>query len=201
MTTKNRQERPARPQRKILIFSSPSGAGKTTIVRHLLRTFPNLAFSVSATTRPRRDHEEDGKDYYFLSVDEFRNKIEEDAFVEWEEVYKGTYYGTLKSEVQRLLNRGYHVVFDVDVKGALSIKKLYGKQALAVFVMPPSVEELKKRLHHRSTDPEESIRERVNKARQEMKFSDKFDVILINDKLEESLPKAEEIVKRFIIED
>ncbi len=200
MSTRNRQERPPRPARKILIFSSPSGAGKTTIVRHLLKTFPNLAFSVSATTRPRRDHEEDGKDYYFLSVDEFRNKIDEDAFVEWEEVYKGTYYGTLKSEVQRLLDRGYHVVFDVDVKGALNIKKLYGEQALAVFVMPPSIEELQKRLHHRSSDPEDSIRERVAKARQEMEYADKFDVILINDRLEESLPRAEEIVRNFIEE-
>ncbi len=198
MATRDRQKRESSPAKKILIFSSPSGAGKTTIVRHLLKTFPNLAFSVSATTRPRRDHEEDGKDYYFLSVDEFRNKIEEDAFVEWEEVYEGTYYGTLKSEVQRLLNRGYHVVFDVDVKGALNIKKLYGSQALAVFVMPPSLEELEKRLHHRSTDPEESIRERVAKARMEMEYAEKFDVILVNDKLEESLPQAEEIVKNFI---
>ena len=185
----------------LIVVSAPSGAGKTTLCDKFLTDNRNVVYSISCTTRKPRGAEVDGKDYYFLSVDEFRNKIEEDAFVEWEEVYKGTYYGTLKSEVQRLLNRGYHVVFDVDVKGALSIKKLYGKQALAVFVMPPSVEELKKRLHHRSTDPEESIRERVNKARQEMKFSDKFDVILINDKLEESLPKAEEIVKRFIIED
>ena len=198
MSTQNRQDRPSLPARKILIFSSPSGAGKTTIVRHLLHTFSNLAFSVSATTRPRRDHEEDGKDYYFLSLDEFRNKIDEDAFVEWEEVYKDTYYGTLKSEVQRLLNRGYHVVFDVDVKGALNIKKLYGGKALAVFVMPPSIEVLEKRLHHRSTDPEESIRERITKARQEMKYADKFDIILVNDILEQSLPEAEEIVRNFI---
>ena len=183
---------------RVLIFSSPSGAGKTTIVRHLLETFPQLAFSVSATTRARRDHETDGKDYYFLSVDEFRNKIEEDAFVEWEEVYKGTYYGTLKSEVQRLLNRGYYVIFDVDVKGALNIKKLYGNQALAVFVMPPSIEELGKRLHHRSTDPEESIRERIAKAKLEMSYADKFDIILVNDKLEEALAKAEEIVRSFM---
>ncbi len=183
---------------RILIFSSPSGAGKTTIVKHLLETFPQLAFSVSATTRPRRDHEIDGKDYYFLSVNEFRNKIEEDAFVEWEEVYKGTYYGTLKSEVQRLLNRGRHVIFDVDVKGALNIKKLYGDKALAVFVMPPSIEELEKRLRHRSTDPEESIRERIAKAKLEMSYADKFDIILVNDKLEEALAKAEEIVKNFM---
>ena len=183
---------------KILIFSSPSGAGKTTIVHHLLKTFPSLAFSVSATTRPQRPHETHGKDYYFLTPAEFRKKIEENAFVEWEEVYEDTYYGTLKSEVERLLAEGKNVVFDVDVKGALNIKRQFGEHALAVFVMPPSVEELEKRLRHRSTDPEESIRERVAKAKIEMSYADKFDVILVNDVLEETLEKAEEIVKGFI---
>ena len=183
---------------KILIFSSPSGAGKTTIVHHLLKTFPSLAFSVSATTRPQRPHETDGKDYYFLTPELFRKKIEEAAFVEWEEVYENTYYGTLKSEVERLLDEGRDVVFDVDVKGALNIKRQFGRQALAVFVMPPSVEELERRLHHRSTDPEESIRERVAKAKIEMSYADKFDVILVNDVLEETLKKAEKIVKGFI---
>jgi guanylate kinase len=183
---------------KILIFSSPSGAGKTTIVHHLLKTFPSLAFSVSATTRPQRPHETHGKDYYFLTPAEFRKKIEENAFVEWEEVYEDTYYGTLKSEVERLLAEGKNVVFDVDVKGALNIKRQFGERALAVFVMPPSVEELEKRLRHRSTDPEESIRERVAKAKIEMSYADKFDVILVNDVLEETLKKAEEIVKGFI---
>jgi len=183
---------------KILIFSSPSGAGKTTIVHHLLKRFPSLAFSVSATTRPQRPHETHGKDYYFLTPEAFRKKIDEDAFVEWEEVYENTYYGTLRSEVERLLGEGRHVVFDVDVKGALNIKKQFGDRALAVFVMPPSVEELEKRLRHRSTDPEESIRERVAKAKIEMSYADKFDVILVNDILEETLRKAEEIVKKFI---
>ena len=183
---------------KILIFSSPSGAGKTTIVHHLLKTFPSLAFSVSATTRPQRPHETHGKDYYFLTPAEFRKKIEENAFVEWEEVYEDTYYGTLKSEVERLLAEGKNVVFDVDVKGALNIKRQFGERALAVFVMPPSVEELEKRLRHRSTDPEESIRERVAKAKIEMSYADKFDVVLVNDVLEETLKKAEEIVKGFI---
>jgi guanylate kinase len=185
-------------QGKILIFSSPSGAGKTTIVHHLLETFPALAFSVSATTRPQRPHEVDGKDYHFLTPEAFRRKIDEGAFIEWEEVYENTYYGTLRSEVERLLDEGKHVVFDVDVKGALNIKKQFGDRALAVFVMPPSVEELEKRLRHRSTDPEESIRERVAKARIEMSYADKFDVILINDILEETLRKAEGIVKNFI---
>ncbi len=183
---------------KILVFSSPSGAGKTTIVHHLLKRFPSLAFSVSATTRPQRPHETHGKDYYFLTPEAFRKKIDEDAFVEWEEVYENTYYGTLRSEVERLLGEGRHVVFDVDVKGALNIKKQFGDRALAVFVMPPSVEELEKRLRHRSTDPEESIRERVAKAKIEMSYADKFDVILVNDILEETLRKAEEIVKKFI---
>ena len=187
-----------RDRGKILIFSSPSGAGKTTIVHHLLKRFPSLAFSVSATTRPQRPHETDGKDYYFLTPEEFRKKIEEGAFVEWEEVYKNTFYGTLRSEVERLLGQGKHVVFDVDVKGALNIKKQFGDRALAVFIMPPSVEELEKRLRHRSTDPEESIRERVAKAKIEMSYADKFDVILVNDILEETLQKAEEIVKNFI---
>ena len=186
------------PAGKVLIFSSPSGAGKTTSVDHLLKKFPSLAFSVSATTRPQRPHETDGKDYYFLTPEEFRQKIAEGAFVEWEEVYENTYYGTLRSEVDRLLNEGKQVVFDVDVKGALNIKKQFGDRALAVFVMPPSVEELERRLRHRSTDPEESIRERVAKARLEMSYADKFDVILVNDILEETLKKAEEIVSNFI---
>ncbi len=186
------------PAGKVLIFSSPSGAGKTTIVHHLLKKFPSLAFSVSATTRPQRPHETDGKDYYFLTPEEFRRKIKEGAFVEWEEVYENTYYGTLRSEVDRLLNEGKQVVFDVDVKGALNIKKQFGDRALAVFVMPPSIEELERRLRHRSTDPEESIRERVAKAKLEMSYADKFDVILVNDVLEETLKKAEDIVFDFI---
>ncbi len=183
---------------KVLIFSSPSGAGKTTIVHHLLKVFPSLAFSVSATTRPRRPHETHGKDYYFLSTEEFLRKVKEGAFVEWEEVYENTYYGTLREEVDRLLAQGKNVVFDVDVKGALNIKKVFGPQALAIFVMPPSVEELEKRLRHRSTDPEESIRERVAKARIEMSYADKFDVILVNDRLDKALREAEEIVGKFI---
>jgi len=183
---------------RVIIFSSPSGAGKTTIVHHLLKKFPFFEFSVSATSRPKRQDEIDGKDYYFLSVNEFKKKIAESAFVEWEEVYKNTYYGTLKSEVQRIMNRGHHVVFDVDVKGALNIKKLYGTQALAVFVMPPSIEELGKRLRHRSTDTEESIRERITKAGREMQYAPEFDTVLINDNLDEALKKAEDITIGFI---
>ena len=198
MGKKNHRKLSSAGNGKILIFSSPSGAGKTTIVRHLLKTFPNLAFSVSATTRPRRPHETDGKDYYFLTVEDFKKKIKERAFVEWEEVYKGNYYGTLKQEIQHLLDKGLHVVFDVDVKGALNIKKQYGDHTLSVFVMPPSIGELGKRLRHRSTDPEESIHERISKAGREMEYAPEFDIVLVNDKLKEALAKAEEIVQNFI---
>ncbi len=184
---------------KVVIFSAPSGAGKTTVVKHLL-SMPefNLSFSISACSRKKREGEVDGKDYYFLSADEFRKKIENNDFLEWEEVYADHFYGSLKSEVDRFTAAGKNVVFDVDVKGGLNIKKYYGENALAVFVMPPSVEVLEKRLRDRSTDSEEAIRTRIDKAVYELSFSDKFDVVLVNDKLDETFAKAEKLIGDFL---
>ncbi|MHC1776757.1 MAG: guanylate kinase [Lentimicrobium sp.] len=180
-------------EKKLIIVSAPSGAGKTTIVKHLLTCNLGLAFSISATTRLIRPGELDGKDYFFLSEAEFRKMIEADELLEWEEVYKGTFYGTLKSEVRRLMNNGNHVIFDVDVVGGLNIKKFYGNQALAIFVSPPSVSELESRLTGRKTDSAETIRKRVEKARWELDFAPGFDFILVND----SLDKAKsEVLKR-----
>ena len=184
---------------KVVIFSAPSGAGKTTVVKHLLAMSEfNLSFSISACSRKKREGEVDGKDYYFLSADEFRKKIENNDFLEWEEVYADHFYGSLKSEVDRLTAAGKNVVFDVDVKGGLNIKKYYGENALAVFVMPPSVEILEKRLRDRSTDSEEAIRTRIDKAVYELSFSDKFDVVLVNDKLDETFAKAEKLIGDFL---
>ena len=184
---------------KVVIFSAPSGAGKTTVVKHLLAMSEfNLSFSISACSRKKREGEVDGKDFYFLSADEFRKKIENNDFLEWEEVYADHFYGSLKSEVDRLTAAGKNVVFDVDVKGGLNIKKYYGENALAVFVMPPSVEVLEKRLRDRSTDSEEAIRTRIDKAVYELSFSDKFDVVLVNDKLEETFAKAEKLIGDFL---
>jgi guanylate kinase len=160
---------------KLIIFSAPSGAGKTTIVRHLLEKNLNLEFSVSATSRAPRPNETNGKDYYFLTEKEFKQKIENNEFLEWEEVYKGIYYGSLKSEVERIRNLGKNVIFDVDVVGGLNIKKFYGDEALAIFVQPPSVEELRKRLISRSTETEEKIQMRIAKAEHELSFAKQFD--------------------------
>lgn len=184
---------------KVVIFSAPSGAGKTTVVKHLL-AMPefNLSFSISACSRKKREGEINGKDYYFLSADEFRKKIENNEFLEWEEVYADHFYGSLKSEVERLSAEDKVVVFDVDVKGGLNIKKFYGKNALAVFVKPPSVEVLEQRLRGRSTDSEDAIRTRVDKALYEISFADKFDVILVNDKLDETFAKAEKLLADFL---
>ena len=180
---------------KMILFTAPSGAGKTTIVRHLLKRFPEcLAFSVSATTRPKRKHETDGKDYYFLSQNAFLKKIKEDAFAEWEEVYPHKYYGTLKSEIERLWKEGKTILFDIDVKGASRLKKRYGKQALAVFVSPPSIEELEARLSGRKTETSASIRERIQRALKEMEYRSQFDRVLVNDQLEMALAEAEQIV-------
>lgn len=185
-------------QGKLIIFSAPSGAGKTTIVKHLLQQNLGLEFSISATSRGMRHTETNGKDYYFLTSDEFRKKIENDEFLEWEEVYSGTFYGTLKSEVERIRNNGKHVIFDVDVVGGCNIKKYYGDEALAIFVQPPSVEELRNRLVCRSTDAPEVIEKRVAKAEYELSFSDKFDVILVNDELDTACQKAKQLVLEFI---
>uniref|UniRef100_UPI004047F1DA guanylate kinase n=1 Tax=Roseivirga sp. TaxID=1964215 RepID=UPI004047F1DA len=184
---------------KAFIFTAPSGSGKTTIVKHLLEVNPKLGFSISASTRDKRGRsEENGKDYYFLSKEEFRQKIEEDAFVEWEEVYTGNYYGTLKQEVQRIWNEGKHVVFDVEVKGAQNLKRYFGEDALAIFVKVPSMEILKERLTGRGTESAESLSQRFYRAEFEMTFENKFDVTLVNENLEESFKKAEELVNDFL---
>ncbi len=184
---------------KAIIFSAPSGSGKTTIVKHLLRTFDNLAFSISATTRPRRKEREiDGSDYYFLTADEFRAKIAKGDFIEWEEVYDGIYYGTLKSEIDRLWGMGKHVLFDVDVKGGLRLKEYFQEKALAVFVKVKDLKILEARLRHRNTESEEHIQKRLEKAAFEMGFAKKFDKILISDILEETLKKAEDMVREFL---
>jgi guanylate kinase len=183
---------------KLIIFSAPSGAGKTTIVRHLLEQNLNLEFSISATSRGKRHTETDGKDYYFLTPEEFRSKIENDEFLEWEEVYAGTYYGTLKSEVDRIRANEQNVIFDVDVVGGCNIKKFYGDEALAVFVQPPSVEELRNRLVSRSTDTPEVIEKRVAKAAYEMTFANQFDCIIVNEDLAKAFEEAEQCVRKFI---
>lgn len=184
---------------KAVIFSAPSGSGKTTIVRHLLDTNSKLGFSISACTRDKRGrNEQNGKDYYFLSPEEFKSKIDNEEFVEWEEVYAGNFYGTLKSEVQKIWDAGKHVIFDVDVKGGLQLKKYFGDSALAVFVKVPSLEVLKARLTDRKTESEDSLSQRIFKAQFEMTFEDKFDVTLINEDLKESLKKAEKMVEEFL---
>lgn len=183
---------------KLIIFSAPSGSGKTTIVKHLLSKNYPLEFSVSATSRPPRGTEVDGKDYYFLSTDEFRKKIDNNEFLEWEEVYPGRYYGTLKSEVERIRNSGKNVIFDVDVVGGCNIKEYYGEDALSVFIQPPSVEELRNRLKARSTDSDEVIATRVAKAEYELSFSTKFDAVIINDNLEVAFVETEQLVTNFL---
>ncbi|MEA3448514.1 MAG: guanylate kinase [Bacteroidota bacterium] len=183
---------------KLIIFAAPSGSGKTSIVKFLIERIDNLHFSVSATNRPIRQNETDGKDYYFLSTEAFKEKIRENAFVEWEEVYDGRFYGTLKSSVDTMLNAGKNVIFDVDVMGALNLKTTYSKQALAVFVKPPSLETLEYRLHKRKTDSSEDIRHRVNKAEWEMNFAPEFDVIVVNDKLEQACRESLQKVMEFL---
>jgi guanylate kinase len=183
---------------KLIIFSAPSGAGKTTIVKHLLGRNLNLEFSISATSRPIRAGEADGRDYYFITAEEFKRKVNNDDFLECEEVYPGVYYGTLKSEVERIRQKGNNVIFDVDVVGGCNIKKFYGTDALSVFVQPPSLDELKNRLLARDTESDEVIATRMAKAKYEMTFAHRFDIILINDNLGEALKKAEEIVSDFL---
>ncbi len=179
---------------KLIIFSAPSGSGKTTIVKQLLANNPNLGFSISACTRDKRGRsEQDGQDYYFLTPDEFRTKIDEDAFVEWEEVYPGAYYGTLKSEIERIWASGKHVIFDVDVKGGLALKNYYKERALAVFVKVPSLEILEDRLRTRGTETEESLSKRIFKMKFEWSFQDKFDVILVNDQLVDAVKEAQRL--------
>lgn len=183
--------------KKVIIFSAPSGAGKSTIVNHLLKKFPYLEFSISATSRSPRGEEKNGKDYYFFTGDQFEKKIKNGEFIEYEEVYQGSYYGTLKSEVQRIWDKGNIIVFDIDVKGGVNLKRLYGKNALAVFIQPPSIEVLRERLISRGTDSQEAIDKRVEKASEELTYANKFDVVLINDILVTTLQQAEKIVDDF----
>ncbi len=190
------------PADKLIIFSGPSGSGKTTIVQHLLKKHADkMAFSISATTRSRRGAEENGKDYYYLSAEEFRKKIENDEFLEWEEVYSGRYYGTLRKEVERLWSQGKNVVFDVDVEGGLNLKSQFRDKALAIFVMPPSIKILEERLHSRKTDSPESISRRIEKAEKELKTASLFDKFIINETLENALRDAEKIVGEFLFKE
>jgi len=183
---------------KLIIFSAPSGSGKTTVVKHLLKTIDKLAFSVSVTTRQKRPNEVDGKDYYFYTENDFLKAIKNEQFLEYEEVYKGLFYGTLKSEVERLWSQGKTVIFDVDVIGGLNIKKFYGEQALAVFLRPPSVEILMDRLRKRETEVEHHLIERIEKAKSELKYEQQFDKVIVNDVLNDTFETAENLVANFI---
>jgi len=183
---------------KALIFSAPSGSGKTTIVKHLLQNNPDLGFSISASTRDKRGRkEQDGKDYYFLSPEEFKKRIDNDEFIEWEEVYAGNFYGTLKSEIERIWKEGKNVVFDVDVKGGINLKKYFGDKALAVFVKVPSIEVLRERLKGRGTETPDTLSRRLFKANFEMAFQDHFDKVLINENLEDSTSEAQRLYEEF----
>lgn len=183
---------------KAIIFSAPSGSGKTTLVRHLLDNNPDLGFSISASTRDKRGRkEEHGKDYYFLTPDEFKRKIDNDEFIEWEEVYEGNYYGTLKTEIQRIWDEGKNVIFDVDVKGGLALKRYFGDKALSIFVKVPSIEILEQRLRGRGTESHASLSQRLFKAKFEMTFADKFDVVLVNEDLDKSLAEAQRLYDAF----
>lgn len=183
---------------KAIIFSAPSGSGKSTIIGELLKRFENLEFSISATSRRPRGEEKDGVDYYFLSIEEFKKRVDNDEFLEWEEVYEGTCYGTLKSEFERIGNKGNISVFDVDVVGGVNIKKFLKEKSISIFVMPPSIEVLKKRLISRATDSEKEITKRIAKAEQEISYYDQFDEIVINDELSVAVVKAEEVINNFI---
>lgn len=183
---------------KLIIFSAPSGAGKTTIVQHLVSKFPTIEFSVSACSRELRKGEMDGVDYYFIGVPEFKKRIEKDEFVEWEEVYENHFYGTLRSEIKRIWDRGHHVIFDVDVVGGLNLKKQFGAKALAVFVKAPSIKHLEDRLKKRDTETHESIARRIGKAEKEMEYATQFDAVLINDSMELAFIEASKLVETFL---
>ncbi|MBR5531803.1 MAG: guanylate kinase [Bacteroidales bacterium] len=183
---------------KLIIFSAPSGSGKSTIINYLLGCNLNLAFSISATSRAPRGNEQNGVEYFFLTPDEFRAKIANDEFIEYEEVYKDNFYGTLKSEVERIRENGMNVVFDIDVVGGVNIKNIFGDEALSMFIMPPSVEELRNRLVGRNTDSAETIEKRLAKAEYEIGFADKFDKVVVNDDLESAKAEALSIIKEFV---
>ncbi|MFV0541991.1 MAG: guanylate kinase [Aestuariibaculum sp.] len=189
----------SKQQGKLIVFSAPSGSGKTTIVKHLLGIEDlNLEFSISATSREKRGTEIDGKDYYFLSLEAFKNNIKNDAFLEWEEVYRDNFYGTLKSEVERIWAKGKHVIFDIDVSGGLRIKRKFPENTLAIFVKPPSIDELKIRLKKRKTESEDKINMRVAKASAELATAPLFDEIVVNDTLEHALKQAHTLVNNFV---
>jgi guanylate kinase len=186
---------------KCIIFSAPSGAGKTTIVKELLNKIDlKLEFSISATTRQPRGSEINGKEYYYLTVDEFKSAIEKNAFVEWEEVYENNFYGTLKSELERIWLKGSHVIFDVDVKGGINLKHKFGKNALSIFIQPPSLNILEQRLRNRGTDTEEKIKQRIEKAEYELSFASQFDNQIINNVLNKSIAEAERITRQFLLQ-
>ena len=184
---------------KIIIVSAPSGTGKSTIIGRLMDDkVLNLGFSISATSRAPRGQEKDGCEYYFISQEEFKARVSRGEFIEWEEVYAGTCYGTLASEVERVTGQGRNLILDIDVKGAVNVKKLYGERALALFVQPPSIEELSSRLHARATDDEQTIQKRLNKAAFELTFADKFDTVVVNDNLETAVAEVRDAILNFI---
>lgn len=185
-------------QGKLFIFSAPSGAGKSTIVQHLMKQHMGLEFSISATSRKPRQGEQDGREYHFVSPESFREMIEQEAFIEWEEVYPDQYYGTLYSEVEKIWKKGRHAIFDIDVQGGINLKKKYGDRACSIFIQPPSMEVLEQRLRARGTDNESSLQLRLGKARFEMTHASQFDHIIINDSLEHALSLAQKIVKEFL---
>ncbi len=186
-------------QGKLIIISAPSGAGKTTLVHYLLEEIPDLEFSVSCTTRAPRENEREGKDYYFISVDEFQQRIEKDLFVEYEQVYDGLYYGTLKSEIDRIIDAGKNVIFDIDVQGGVNLKKQYPK-ALSIFISPPNVAALRERLSSRNTENEATLEMRVSKSEKEMAFQNQFDVVIVNDNLEEAQKEIKKVVEVYLVQ-
>mgnify|MGYP001157842250 CR=1 FL=1 len=185
---------------KLIIVSAPSGAGKTTLVKHLLSSTDDLEFSISCATRSPRENEKNGKDYYFISIEDFKQKIANDEFAEWEEVYTNNFYGTLKSEIDRIWSKGKSVIFDIDVVGGINLKKIYPENSLSIFIMPPSIEELENRLRNRQTESEEKVKMRIEKAEKELMMAKKFDVILLNDSLEKSKNEIVDTVMQFLAE-
>lgn len=184
--------------RKAILFSAPSGSGKTTIIREILKRFDCFEFSISATSRQPREGEKDGSDYYFLSPETFADRVKNNQFLEWEEVYAGTCYGTLKSEIDRIWDNGHVIIFDVDVNGGMNLKKYFGPDALALFVMPPSVEVLEQRLRSRGTESEENITKRLARSAAELQMSDKFDVTIVNDDLAEAVDKTQQVINNYL---
>jgi guanylate kinase len=183
---------------KVIIFSAPSGAGKTSIVQLLLKKLTNLSFSISACTREKRENETNEVDYYFLTLDSFKKKISNSSFIEWEEVYKDQFYGTLKSEIDRIWNNNQHVIFDVDVKGGIALKNYFGKNALSIFIEPPSIKELKKRLVNRGSEDVKSLNKRISKAKLELSFKEKFDAVVVNKTLNNAFIETETLVQNFL---